>query len=138
MSPDVSLKSLEFASTKKSVNLGALSSVRVNLSNGESSQQFTAASVFLRDSLHTVDFEEDVASIRAVSAYDGEDFTARILFYEDDDTLWDQYNPSYTQPFQYESNTKYLLKDNQELIGVYGVQGEETFSSFGFIYKQKK
>jgi len=74
----------------------ALSYVRVNLSNRESSQEFTAEHVFDPYSLGMIDFDEDVASIRAVSAYDGEDFTARILFYEDDDTLWDQYNPSYT------------------------------------------
>jgi len=67
-----------------------LSSVKVNLSNGESSPQFTDKSVFALD---TVDFEEDVASIRAVSAYPGEDFTARIRFYDEEDILFDQYHP---------------------------------------------
>ena len=85
----------------------------------------------------TVDFEEDVASIRAVSAYPGDDFTAKIQFFNEDDVLEHEYHP-YSQYFHDKENVKHLLADNQELIGVYGVQGHETFSSFGFIYKQKK
>ena len=74
----------------------ALSYVKVNLSNRESSQEFTAEHVFDPYSLRMIDFDEDVASIRAVSAYPGEDFTARILFYDDENILFDQYILPYT------------------------------------------
>ena len=73
--------------------MSALSYVRVNLSNGESSPEFSDWSSFNRYIRQTVDFEEDVASIRAVSAYPGDDFTAKIKFFNEDDVLEHQYHP---------------------------------------------
>jgi len=73
--------------------VSALSSVKVNLSNGESSQEFIDWRGYNRYIPQTVDFEEDVASIRAVSAYPGDDFTAKIRFYNEDDVLAHQYHP---------------------------------------------
>ena len=73
--------------------MSALSLVRVNLSDGQSSQGFSDWSSYNRYIPQTVDFEEDVASIRAVSAYPGDDFTAKIKFYNEDDVLEHQYHP---------------------------------------------
>ena len=64
--------------------MSALSFVYVKLSNGEKSQTFTDWSGMNRYIQRTVDFEEDVASIRAVSAYSGDDFTAKIRFYDEE------------------------------------------------------
>ena len=132
MDPEVSLKSIEFESIGKGI-----SSVKVNLSNGESSPYFEAEYEYYGHENHEViKFDKaPVSSIRAVDAYDSEDLIGALQFYDKDKVVYD-YNP---EDYSTKENLRYQLNSNEELIGVYGVKDNwYRFKTFGFIVKVKR
>ena len=73
-------------------------------------------------------------SIREVAAHDGQYWTGKIRFMDSSGKEVYVYNPSNDN----HKTTSYMLSDDEELIGVYGVKDRRSyFSSFGFIVKVK-
>ena len=77
MSPDVKLSSIEFKAA-----YSTLSSVKVNLSNEQSSEVFESASHSDYDNYQKIDFDSNT-SIRAVEAKEGESYVNSISFFDD-------------------------------------------------------
>ena len=128
MNPDVSIKSIEFQTDL------ALSSVKVNLSNGQSSPVFENSDHHPHHFAKTITFDPNTP-IRAVSARDIKDYTGNIKFLDSRENELYSYNPG-----SWRSKTvTHQIAENEELIGVYGVKDKEAYlTSFGFIVKVKK
>ena len=131
MIPNVSLKSIEF---KKYHDEGAaMSSVRVNLSNGYSSPVFENVYWTEHSNHETITFDPSTP-IREVAAHDGKYWAGNIHFRDSEGKDISVYNPSNDT----HQTTEYRFGDNEELIGVYGIKDKRSyFSSFGFIVKVK-
>ena len=115
MQPDVLIKSIEFKVGGK--NWLAISSVRVNLSNGESSPIFEKSDHTHYDPL-TVNFDANTR-IRTIEA-GGDDryggWAGAIKFMDSSGEVVYVYDPNVgTEP-----TTTYQIGENEELIGVYG------------------
>ena len=111
--------------------------MKVNLSNGESSPRFQNDAAQNLKNLEVKNFEK-ISDVRQVAAYHNFDDKSyhinRIQFNDKDGNRIYSYNPG-------KSNAKvatYKLKENHELIGIYGIRGKAPFnriSAFGFIVK---
>ena len=127
---DVKLESINFAST----NYNSLSSVECTLTNGES-ECFESDTDWYHLKEKSIDFKGK-PRIRAVSATRGNDFTTNIAFWDANDNEIARYNPGNDND---KYSEKYELKENQELIGIYGVQDKcYWLTSFGFLIKVRQ
>ena len=132
MTPDVSLKSIEFENTAS-----AIGSVKVNLSNGVTSQRYMHQNFkSTPDEITVLEFDYDI-SIGAVSGLVlGVDHIRALKFYDREDQLQYKYSALRNEPWEYFE--KFEIQDNQELIGIYGVANKKSWiSNFGFIVKEK-
>ena len=132
--PDVTLKSLEFCGDKD-----LIASVKCNLSNGQSSPVFCkVGGKYSESNPKTIEF--DSTPIRTVSAADEQDHDFedgnmhRIKFLDGVGNQVFIYENGYTG-----QETEHQIRENEELIGVYGVKNKNLFfTSFGFILKVKR
>jgi len=111
MTQDVQLESLEL----KSTGLCYLSSVRVNLSNGQSSPCIEDTTCDQHMWVEKVTFNPGT-SIRKVASYDGKNFIQKLQFMDALSRVVHSYNPmNLTMDV-----TTYALGEGEKLIGVYG------------------
>ena len=115
-------------------NACVLSSVRCILSNGISSPVFEASGIEHQNvATLSLGTSRDDRQVRFLQAHDEEGNTvSRIFFMDDAKKDIAAYNP-----YNYRKRGPLLkLREEEVLIGVYGVIGENgCFTSFGFIVK---
>jgi len=103
------------------------------LTNGQSSPSFFN-DAFEHYNLQTIEFAgTGNMPIRQVAAYDGPDYAHTIKFNDANGNIVETFNPF---KYTYATKSPYLIKENEELIGVYGIKDiSHWFSAFGFIVK---
>jgi len=111
-------------------NGNSISKIQIHLSNGVSSP------IFYNDEFPTynpttIEFD-DPRPVRQVAAYDGPNYVHTIKFNDASGDLIYSFNPF---DYTYATRSPDLLKENEELIGVYGVYTEYWFDAMGFIVK---
>lgn len=115
-------------------NACVLSSVRCILSNGISSPVFEASG-FDHSEVATISLGSgrDNKQVRYLQAHDEESNTVSRLFFMDEDKK----DIASYNPYNYRKRGPLLkLREEEVLIGVYGVIGKDGFlTSFGFIVK---
>ena len=125
----VKLTSINFKEDGK----GGLSSVCCNYSNGQKSPAFEKAN-YNHQFPETIEFT-DITKIRKVfTSLDSATwrYLTSIRFLDRNEDEVGVYNPrNYTYP-----ECEQVIKENEELFGVYGVKGKKKyFTTFGFIVK---
>ena len=128
---DATIKSIYFESFAPN-NGNSVSKVQVNLSNGISSPVYTNSN-FETYNPTTIVFD-DPRPVRQVAAYDGPDYIHTIKFNDASGDLIYTFNPF---DYTYKTRAPDLIKENEEIIGVYGVYTEYWFDAMGFIVKVK-
>ena len=149
MSHDATIQSLDLQMTGSS--WPSLASVKVNLSNGQSSPVIVADGQWrgTQDYLslkgeETITFDPDVP-VRAVDAVTLWQSIGSLQFYDGNDELIADYDPVDAPAIYRRNNAEYIrtdsryeLADNEELVGVYGiVDYYSSLSQFGFVVKVK-
>ena len=131
MESNVQIESIEF---KTDCNVCPyLSSVRVNLSNGQSSPVFENSKWPHHSNHERINFDPKT-KISAVFGFETDDEIGKIMFIDSMGNTAHEYNPTGMR-----NDTKKLtLREGEELIGFYGFSGGTTYiRSFGFIVKKK-
>jgi len=142
MSPEAKIQSLEFKSTSSKEVESWLGSVKVNLTNGESSPIFENSKhdPTLWERQETIEFDQNV-SIRSVDSTFLYEYIYALQFYDGNEELAQEYVASAIPDYEeyvYDPSSRYELAENEELIGVYGVKDYyENFITFGFKVKVK-
>ena len=109
----------------------SISWVQVNLDNEISSPVFTNDQ-HVDHNPRAINFER-AEKIRGVTAYDGPNYAHTIEFLDNAGDIIYTFNPL---QYTYSTVTPYPIKENEEIIGVYGVKDtRKWFESFGFIVK---
>lgn len=126
LGPDVRLQSIEL----KGDYDGWLSYVKCNLSDGTCSPIFASSAT---SHPMTVNFDKD-KPIRSVSAKDNNGaHIADLQFFDEKVGLLYEYKPINNRG---EAKAR-PLGENEDIIGVYGVKTNYSFTSFGFIVRAK-
>ena len=130
MSPDTKLESIEFKS-----NYGDMISASVSLSSGERTRFGSNSST---NSSKRFYFDPNV-SIGKVEVKEFDMYTiCSLTFYDRSGTEIDAYTLQ-VDPFYVNNNdtttNSYELKENEEIVGVYGVKTPSEVVGFGFIVK---
>ena len=130
MSPDTKVESIEFYSYD-----GLMRSAQVSLSSGEST--WFGSSLFANSSKR-FDFDPNVSigkvEVKEVNMY----AVCSLTFYDRLGTEIDAYtlqvDPIFVNKYDTTTNS-YELKENEEIVGVYGVKTLSEVVGFGFIVK---
>ena len=131
MQSNVRLSSIEFETYCEGCS--SLSSVKVNLSNGQSSPIFKDED-YSHYNKETITFDPN-RPFNSIAAYDGPSNTGLIRFMDSSENEVYVYDPNNWS----RATVEYKIGDNEEIIGVYGVKDKDIyFSSFGFIVKVKQ
>ena len=128
---DVKLESLHF---KRNSDYGPLGYVKVTLSNGMASPEFCKPNSSREIEMAPCRFDprRPVRSVQGDDSKGSVPFVKSLTFLDERDYEVGAYNPKRLP----RSGTTHVLKENEELIGVYGVSHEkQSFSAFGFIVK---
>ena len=129
---EVTLKSLEFCTYKPDDHM--ISSVRCILSNNEVSPVFIKADDLQQYRHKVINFDacSRVQKVQAIGCKYG---VFRVTFLDNKSDEIDSYNPRNRA----REGTVHEIKDNEELIGVYGVKDKDQyFTKFGFIVRVRQ
>ena len=131
MPANAALKSLEF----KKVREDSLSYVCVTLTNGATSGAIEGEGVNSHAARHVIEFDPR-KPIRSVIAFDNNsNNVCRLRFLDRSGNEIYSYNPNN----DHKRGAMHEILENEEIIGVYGVKGDnyKWFRNFGFIVKVK-
>ena len=132
MSPDVKLQSIKFASTDKDA---PLSHAQVTLTDGSQSPYFGADNYPEPANVETIVFDSETP-IREVESTEL-NYIYGLNFYDEDRALIYDYEVYNMPSEKFASYNSYDIRENEEIIGVYGsLNGKyKTIWGLGFIVK---
>ena len=93
------------------------------MSNGQSSPVFERYGHDFSD-VETITFDPDV-SIRAINSLSSRYIIFNLQFYDGIDSLIEEYDPWSLSSNYEDPNSRHMLADNEELIGVYGTKDDD-------------